>query len=69
MKCHFTVTVVKSSFTRVTRQSASVIKTGVAYVNICVSRRLKEELAWVTDKWLWVISSKMLFKTAIPLRN
>ena len=42
----FTATVVKSSCTRVTRQSASVIKMGVAYVNVCVSRRLKEEVAW-----------------------
>ena len=40
-----------------TRQSASVIKLGVAYVNICVSMHLKEELAWVIDKWLWVIST------------
>ena len=39
------------------------------YVNVCVSRHLKGELAWATDKWLWVISNKMLFKTVIPLRN
>ena len=31
--------------------------------------RLKEELAWVIDKWLWAISNKMLFKTVVPLRN
>ena len=62
-----TVTVVKSSFTSVTRRSASVIKVGVAYVNIRVSRRLKEELAWVIDKWLRAISNKMLFKTIVPL--
>ena len=31
--------------------TASVIKVGVAYVGICVSRRLKEELACVTDKY------------------
>ena len=30
------------------------------YVNLCVLRHLKEELAWAIDKWLWVISSKML---------
>ena len=53
----------------VTRWSASVIKVGVAYMNVRVSRRLKEELAWVIDKWLWVISNKMLFKTVVPLRN
>ena len=47
----------------------SVVKVGVAYVNICVSRRSKEELAWVIDKRLRVISNKMLFKTVLPLRN
>ena len=26
-------------------------------MNVCVSRRLKEELAWVIDKWLWVINN------------
>ena len=31
---------------RETRRSASVIRVGVAYVNIRVSRRLKEELSW-----------------------
>ena len=30
---------------------------------------LKEELAWVIDKWLQVISNKMLFKIVVPLRN
>ena len=29
----------------------------------------KEELAWATDKWLQVVSNKMLFKTVIPLRS
>ena len=47
----------------------SVIKVGVTYVNIHVSRHLKEKLAWVIDKWLWVISNKMLFKTVVPLGN
>ena len=37
---------VKSSCTRETRRSTSVIKVGVAYVNIRASRRLKEELSW-----------------------
>ena len=55
----------KSSCTSVTRQSASVIKVGVAYVNVRVSRCLKKELAWVIDKWLWLISNKMLFKTVV----
>ena len=39
---------------------------GVAYMNVLLSRRLKEELAWVIDKWLGVISKKML---VVPLRN
>ena len=42
---------------------------GVAYVNIRVSKSLKEELAWTIDKRLRVVSNKMLFKTVIPLRN
>ena len=41
----------------------------MAYVNVRVLRCLKEELAWVIDKWLWVISNKMLFKTVVPLRK
>ena len=39
----------------------------MAYVNIRVSRRLKQELAWAIDKWLGVISIAVLFKTVIPL--
>ena len=31
----------------------------------CVTRGLKEELAWVIDKRLQVISKTMLFKTVI----
>ena len=34
-----------------------------------VLRRLKQELAWVTVKQLWVIGNIPLFKTLIPLRN
>ena len=41
----------------------------MAYVNVRVSKSVKEELAWAIDKWLWVFSSKMLFKTVIPLKN
>ena len=44
------------------------LKVGVAYVNVHVLRHLKEELAWATDKWLWVISNTVLFKTVTPLR-
>ena len=43
-------------------------KVGVAYMNVCVSRRLKEELAWAIDKQLRLIINKMLFKIVIPLR-
>ena len=39
------------------------------YVNVHVSKCLKEELAWAIDKQLCVISNIMLFKTVIPLRN
>ena len=59
---------VKSSCTRVTRQSASVIRVGVVYVNLRISRRLKEELSWAIDKPLWLIINTMLFKTVIPVR-
>ena len=38
---------------------------GMANVNVCILRHLKEELAWAIDKWLWVISNKMLFKTEL----
>ena len=38
----------------------------MAYVNVCISRRSKEELAWVIDKLLQVISNKM---SVIPLSN
>ena len=61
--------VVKSSCTRVTRQSASVIRVGVAYVNISVSKHLKEELSWAIDKQLWLIINTMLFKTVISLES
>ena len=39
------------------------------YVNIHALGHLKDELAWAIDKWLWVTSNKMLFKTVIPLRK
>ena len=45
------------------------MKMGVVYVNVRVSRPLKEELTWFIDKRLQVISNKMLFKTVVPLRN
>ena len=49
-------------------RSTSVIRVGVAYVNVHVSRHLKEELAWAVDKRLWLIINTVLFKTVIPLR-
>ena len=59
---------VKGSCTQVTRRSASIIRVGVAYVNVRVSRHLKEELSWAIDKRLRLIINTMLFKTVIPLR-
>ena len=38
------------------------VKVGVVYVNVRISKWLKEELAWAIDKRLQVISNKMLFK-------
>ena len=40
----------------------------MAYVNVHVSRRLKEELGWAIDKRVPFIINKILFKTVIPLR-
>ena len=41
----------------------------VAYINICVSRRLKQELAWAIDKWLWVINSTVFSYAIKKLKN
>ena len=62
------MTVIKSSCTQVTRWSASAIRVDVEYVNVHVSRNLKEELAWAIDELLWLIINTILFKTVIPLR-
>ena len=35
---------------------------------VCKCRRLKAELGWIIDKWLWLIINTVLFKTVIPLR-
>ena len=43
-------------------------RVGVVYLNVRISRRLKEELCWAIDKRLRLIINKMLFKTVIPLR-
>ena len=60
---------VKSSCTQVTRECASVLRVGVAYVNVRILRRLKkEELSWAIDKWLWLIINTMSFKTVVPVR-
>ena len=44
---------------------------GVACMDVCTSRNLKEELAWATDKQLQVISNIMLFNsyTTKKLKN
>ena len=42
---------------------------GVAYMNIRVSKLLKEELAWAIDQGLRIISNKMLFTIVIPLKT
>ena len=42
---------------------------GVAYVNIGISKSLKEELAWAIDKQLWVVSNKMLFKNSYTTKK
>ena len=42
---------------------------GCGMQGVHVSKLLKEELAWATDKWLHVISNMMLFKTVVLLRS
>ena len=41
----------------------------MACVGTHISRQIKEELTWATDKQLKVNSNIMLFKKVIPLRN
>ena len=41
----------------------------VMYMDIHTSRHLKEELAWATDKRLWVIGDIMFFKVVMKLKN
>ena len=38
-------------------------------MNVRILKHLKEELGWANDKWLQVISNKIVIKTVIPLRN
>ena len=38
-------------------------------MNICISKYLKEELAWAIDKRLWVISNRSLFKIVITTKE
>ena len=38
-------------------------------LDVCVSSLLKEELAWATDKRLWVISNIMLFKSSYSAKE
>ena len=41
----------------------------MAYVNVRISKSLKEEVALAIDERLQVISNIMLVKTVKPLRN
>ena len=38
-------------------------------IGIHISSHLKEELAWVADEQLWVISTIMLFKAVRVIRS
>ena len=42
-----------------------IIRVGVAYMSVCVSAFLKEELSWDIDKQLWLIINIV---SVIPLR-
>ena len=50
------------------KESTSVIKVGVAYVNICISRHLTEDLDWAMDKNFGLVAKKCLKQLYIPLR-
>ena len=51
------------------RWGVAIIQVGVVYMSIHISRNLKEELAWPTDKQLQAISNILLVKTVMPLKN
>ena len=57
----------KSSCTSVTRWSASVIKVGVAYVNIRVSKHIKEELAWAIQGHEISFNFRFCFNIFLPM--
>ena len=38
-------------------------------MNVCISKHVKEELAWAVHKQLRVVSNEMLFKTVIPQKT
>ena len=42
---------------------------GVVDVDVRISSHLNKELAWAVDKWLWVISTIMLFKSTKELKE
>ena len=44
----------------------SVVCMGVILI---IMEIFKEELAWVTDEWVWIISNIILLKIVIALRN
>ena len=46
-----------------------VIRMGVAFVNVHISRCLKQELSWAIDKWLWLIINTLLFKNSYTTKN
>ena len=50
------------------RQSVSFIRVGVVYMNVCISRHIKEELNLAIDKWLRLINNTVLYKIVIPAR-
>ena len=41
----------------------------MAYVNVCVSTLLKEELSWGIDKQLWLIINTMLYLNSYTTKN
>ena len=38
-------------------------------MDVRVLSHLKEKLAWAADKWLWVISTTMLFKNSYSIKG
>ena len=51
-----------------TRWSTPVIKVGVVYIGVHISRYLKESWLRAIDKWLWVIARRAMYLLSCLIR-